>query len=81
MLRILSEVKGVVWVMAHKKALPGQGFNFSLSLWAEGSPVIWSCHHDHITVLFSQLFHLVNYIQASYFPGLMPDDFFCQTQV
>jgi len=31
MLRILSEVKGVVWVMAHKKALPGQGFNFSPS--------------------------------------------------
>ena len=45
-----------------------------------GSLVIWR-HHDHITVLFSQLFHLVTYIQSPYFIRLMPDHFFCQTQV
>ncbi|AVE72837.1 hypothetical protein AM439_10595 [Enterobacter cloacae complex sp.] len=31
MLRILSELTAVVWAMAHKKALPGQGFMASVS--------------------------------------------------
>jgi hypothetical protein len=31
MLRILSEPGAVVWAMAHKKALPGQGFMRSVS--------------------------------------------------
>jgi hypothetical protein len=31
MLRILSEPRAAVWAMAHKKALPGQGFIFSPS--------------------------------------------------
>ncbi|MDK7920453.1 hypothetical protein QP613_10320, partial [Aerococcus urinae] len=29
--RILSELTAVVWAMAHKKALPGQGFMASVS--------------------------------------------------
>jgi hypothetical protein len=36
MLRILSEPEVVVWVMAHKKALPGQGFIFSPSPYRRG---------------------------------------------
>jgi hypothetical protein len=36
MLRILSEPDAIVWAMAHKKALPGQGFIFSPSLTGRG---------------------------------------------
>ncbi|MGS6249766.1 hypothetical protein, partial [Enterobacter mori] len=32
MLRILSEPDAIVWAMAHKKALPGQGFVRSVSI-------------------------------------------------
>ncbi|EGK63648.1 hypothetical protein HMPREF9086_0265 [Enterobacter hormaechei ATCC 49162] len=31
-LRILSELTAVVWAMAHKKALPGQGFVQSVGI-------------------------------------------------
>jgi len=36
MLRILSEPDAIVWAMAHKKALPGQGFIFSPSPYRRG---------------------------------------------